>query len=61
MRSLQEGLRVLGHRYQKTYFKKEVKLLLGRENILFSDQALDLTDDVTSMLDVALKDQNSDN
>ena len=32
---------------------KEVKLLLGRENILFADTALDLTDDVTSMLDVA--------
>ena len=32
---------------------KEVKLLLGRENVLFADTALDLTDDVTSMLDVA--------
>jgi len=30
-----------------------VKLLLGRENVLFADTALDLTDDVTSMLDVA--------
>jgi outer membrane protein len=29
------------------------KLLLGRENVLFADTALDLTDDVTSMLDVA--------
>ena len=46
---------------QELIAAKEVKLLLGRENILFSDQALDLTDDVTSMLDVALKDQNSDN
>ena len=32
---------------------KEVKLLLGKENVLFADTALDLTDDVTSMLDVA--------
>ncbi len=32
---------------------KEVKLLLGRENVLYADTALDLTDDVTSMLDVA--------
>ena len=34
-------------------FLEEVKLLLGRENVLFADTALDLTDDVTSMLDVA--------
>jgi len=26
---------------------------LGRENVLFADPSLDLTDDVTSMLDVA--------
>ena len=32
---------------------KEVKMLLGRENVLFADTSLDLTDDVTSMLDVA--------
>ena len=32
---------------------KEVKLLLSRQNVLFNDPALDLTDDVTSMLDVA--------
>jgi outer membrane protein len=32
---------------------KEVKVLLGRENVLYADTALDLTDDVTSMLDVA--------
>ena len=32
---------------------KEVKVLLRRENVLFADTALDLTDDVTSMLDVA--------
>lgn len=32
---------------------KEVTLLLSRENVLFADTALDLTDDVTSMLDVA--------
>ena len=32
---------------------KEVKVLLGRENVLFANTALDLTDDVTSMLDVA--------
>ena len=30
---------------------KEIKLLLGRENVLFADTSLDLTDDVTSMLD----------
>ena len=35
------------------FIVKEVKLLLGRENVLFADTALDLTDDVTSMLDVA--------
>ena len=32
---------------------KEVKVLLGKENVLFNDTSLDLTDDVTSMLDVA--------
>ena len=32
---------------------KEVKVLLGRETVLFADTALDLTNDVTSMLDVA--------
>jgi len=32
---------------------KEVKMLLGRDQVLFADTALDLTDDVTSMLDVA--------
>ena len=33
---------------------KQIKMLLQKnETILFSDQALDLTDDVTSMLDVA--------
>ena len=35
---------------------KEVKVLLGRDQILFADTALDLTDDVTSMLDVAAAD-----
>ena len=35
---------------------KEVKLLLSRESVLFADTALDLTDDVTSMLDVAAAD-----
>jgi outer membrane protein len=35
---------------------KEVKVLLGRDNVLFADTALDLTDDVTSMLDVAAAD-----
>jgi Skp family chaperone for outer membrane proteins len=35
---------------------KEVKVLLGRDQILFADTALDLTDDVTSMLDVASAD-----
>lgn len=32
---------------------KEIKVLLGKENVLFHDASLDLTDDVTSMLDVA--------
>ena len=33
---------------------KQIKVLLQKnETILFSDPALDLTDDVTSMLDVA--------
>lgn len=40
---------------------KEVKLLFGRENVLFADTALDLTDDVTSMLDVAAADSSDDN
>ena len=35
---------------------KEVKVLLGRDQILFADTALDLTDDVTSMLDVSAAD-----
>ena len=35
---------------------KEVKVLLGRDQILFADTTLDLTDDVTSMLDVAAAD-----
>jgi outer membrane protein len=35
---------------------KEVKVLLGRDQVLFADSALDLTDDVTSMLDVAAAD-----
>ena len=36
--------------------EKEVKVLLGRDQVLFADAALDLTDDVTSMLDVAAAD-----
>jgi Skp family chaperone for outer membrane proteins len=33
---------------------KQIKVLLAKsETLLFSDPALDLTDDVTSMLDVA--------
>jgi outer membrane protein len=32
---------------------KEIKLLFGKDQILVADAALDLTDDVTSMLDVA--------
>ena len=33
---------------------KQIKVLLAKnETMLFSDPALDLTDDVTSMLDVA--------
>ena len=34
-------------------------LLQKNETILFSDQALDLTDDVTSMLDVAASEDNA--
>jgi outer membrane protein len=32
---------------------KEIKVLLGKENVLFNDPSLDLTNTVTSMLDVA--------
>ena len=39
---------------------KEVKLLLSQENVLFSDPALILTDDVTSLLDVALAEGQSE-
>ena len=39
---------------------KEIKVLLQKnDNILFSDPALDLTDDVTSMLDVAASEANT--
>ena len=38
---------------QELIAAKQVKVLLGRENVLFEDTSLDLTDDVTSMLDVA--------
>ena len=39
---------------------KQIKLLLQKnETILFSDPALDLTDDVTSMLDVAASEANA--
>ena len=39
---------------------KQIKVLLQKnENILFSDPALDLTDDVTSMLDVAASGANT--
>ena len=39
---------------------KQIKLLLQKnEIILFSDPALDLTDDVTSMLDVAASENSS--
>ena len=38
---------------------KQIKVLLQKnETILFSDPALDLTDDVTSMLDVASSEAN---
>ena len=39
---------------------KEVKLLLSQENVLFSDPALVLTDDVTSLLDVALAEEQNE-
>ena len=32
---------------------KQIKVLLGRDTAIFADPALDITDDVTSMLDVA--------
>ena len=32
---------------------KQIKTLLGRDTVIFADPALDITDDVTSMLDVA--------
>ena len=39
---------------------KQIKVLLQKnDNILFSDPALDLTDDVTSMLDVAASGANT--
>ena len=39
---------------------KQIKVLLAKnETLLFSDPALDLTDDVTSMLDVAAAEANS--
>ena len=39
---------------------KQIKVLLQKnDNILFSDPALDLTDDVTSMLDVAASEANT--
>ena len=39
---------------------KQIKVLLQKnESILFSDPALDLTDDVTSMLDVAASEANT--
>lgn len=39
---------------------KQIKVLLQKnETILFSDSALDLTDDVTSMLDVAASEANT--
>ena len=40
---------------QELIAAKQVKVLLGRETVLFADPAMDLTDDVTSMLDVAAK------
>ena len=39
---------------------KQIKILLSKsESILFSDPSLDLTDDVTSMLDVAASEANT--
>ena len=40
---------------QELIAAKQVKVLLSRQNVAFFDPALDLTDDVTSMLDVAAK------
>ena len=40
---------------QELIAAKQVKALLSRETVLFADPAMDLTDDVTSMLDVAAK------
>ena len=39
---------------------KQIKVLLQKnDSLLFSDPALDLTDDVTSMLDVAASEANT--
>jgi outer membrane protein len=39
---------------------KQIKILLQKsENILFSDIALDLTNDVTSMMDTAASEDNT--
>ena len=40
---------------QELITAKQVKVLLARQNVAFFDPTLDLTDDVTSMLDVAVK------
>tara|TARA_B100000767_G_scaffold91136_1_gene87520 strand:- start:2466 stop:2990 length:525 start_codon:yes stop_codon:yes gene_type:complete len=37
---------------------KQLKVLLGRDSVIFADPALDITDDVTSMLDVAASGAN---
>ena len=52
-RSLETSIPSLQKILSELIAAKEVKVLLGRENVLFADTALDLTDDVTSMLDVA--------
>ena len=40
--------------YKRQIQAKQIKVLLAKnETMLFSDPSLDLTDDVTSMLDVA--------
>ena len=54
VKQLTRFLESLTHLFKKFFLRliaaKEVKVLLGRENVLFADTALDLTDDVTSML-----------
>ena len=56
-KSLQADRQAIAEKLQKeleTLSQEQIKVLLAKnETLLFSDPSLDLTDDVTSMLDVA--------